>query len=269
MNELCKAGSAAPTQIFHRRGGRSVTLGGMVEHSELPCGESAEVAPGVVVERRSFLAVAAAAFAGGGSRALAAQSAEPVSLERFLEEVLPVARELVGDVSQVGEDRYLHTLASYAVTLGDIALPAMRQSGQGEGTEIGASWVGDPFVVLHWRMQPNAEIRLHAHTYGNVVTVGLDGSARVRNFETIEEPDFGSEEPILLRRTNDQVLLPGRINLVPLSHGFVHGFRAGPAGARGLDITTRLRDRQPTPYLDVEAEPTDAAAAVFRGHWTE
>jgi len=192
-----------------------------------------------------------------------------VSLERFLEDVLPVARELVGDVSPIGEDRYLHTLASYAVALGDVAAPELRASAQGEGVEIGASWAGDPFVVLHWRMRPGAEIRPHAHTYGNVVTVGLEGRARVTNFETVEPPEFASDEHVLLRRTTDQILLPGRINLVPLSHGFVHGFRAGPEGARGLDITTRLRERQPTPYLVLEEEPVDAAAALFRGYWTE
>ncbi len=248
----------------------------------LPVGESAEVAPGVVVERRCFLTLAAAAFgvAGFSERADARGRRHPpahmgvctegrITLEEFLAEVVPVARELKADTSAVGEDRYLHTLASFAVRLGAVAPPEMRPSGQGPNTFIGVSWGGDPFVVLHWRMDPGAVVRLHAHTYGNVVTVGLEGRARVRNFETLATPDFESSAPVRLRLTNDQLLSPGRINLVPLSHGFVHGFQAGAAGARGLDITTRLRDKRPTPYLDVGEDPVDGENRVYEGRWTE
>ncbi len=240
----------------------------------LPVGESAEVAPGVVVERRCFLTMAAAAFgvSGFSGRVDARARLHPerrITLEEFLTEVVPVARELKADTSAVGEDRYLHTLASFAVRLGEVALPEMHPSGQGPNTFIGVSWGGDPFVVLHWRMEPGAFIRLHPHTYGNVVTVGLEGQARVRNFETLAAPDFESAAPVRLRLTNDQLLTPGRINLVPLSHGFVHGFQAGAAGARGLDITTRLRDKRPTPYLDVEENPVDGENRIYTGRWTE
>ena len=192
-----------------------------------------------------------------------------LSLEEFLEEVVPVARSLKEDTSAVGQDRYLHTLASFAVRLGDVAAPEWRSSGQGENTFIGANWAGDPFVVLHWRMEPGSVIRPHAHTYGNVCTVGLEGRARIRNFETLGPPEFESRETVLLRETARQQLTAGRISLVSLQHGYVHGFEAGPEGARGLDITTRLHDRQPTPYLELEEEAVDAGGGVFRGRWTE
>ena len=213
--------------------------------THLPIGSETEVDPGVVLERRSFLGVCTAALLTPHSptRVLEAPGGEPrLSLEEFLAEVLPVARELKAGLGanpdRSPEDRYLHTLASYAVRLGDVPVPEMRPSSQGGETEIGASWVGDPFVVLHWRMAPGSAIRLHAHTYGNVCTVGLEGRARIRNYETVEPLDVTAEGPVELRRTTDQLLGPRRVNLVPLSHGFCHGFEAGSEGARGLDITT-------------------------------
>ena len=60
---------------------------------------------------------------------------------------------------------------------------------------------------------------------------------------------------------------PGDLNVVSLEHGYVHGFWAGPAGARGLDITTRIKPKRSTPVLAVEPEPTDAARRIFAGRW--
>lgn len=235
---------------------------------------SAEVAPGVRVQRRSFLGLCSAAILSPHtlSRGLPGCEEEPrLTLDEFLEEVVPTARELKQKLGakpgRSAEDRYLLTLASHAVRLGDVPAPELRPTPQGEQVEIGVSSIADPFVVLHWRMQPGAVIRLHAHTYGNVCTLGLEGRARVRNYETVEAFDPGVEQPLLVRRTNDQLLDPFGTNLVPLSHGFCHGFEAGPEGARGLDITTRLAERQPTPYLELESSPVDAAAGLHRGRW--
>ena len=238
-----------------------------------------EVEPGVVVERRSFLGLGAAALlAPRGPRALPLGRAadEPrLSLEEFVEQVVPVAKELRAGLAvrpeRSAEDRYLFTLASYAVRLGDVPPPELRESSQGEGVSIGASWAGDPFVVLHWRMAPGTRIRTHAHTYGHVCTVGLEGSARVSNWETVGALDLEAEDPFEVRMTNDQVLEPCGINLVPLSHGFCHGFLGGPGdgvvGARGLDITTKLGERRETPYLELEQRPVDAAARLYRARW--
>ncbi|MEE8469628.1 MAG: hypothetical protein V3T22_14300 [Planctomycetota bacterium] len=241
---------------------------------EPQAGEHAEVAPGVVVERRSFLGLCSAAL-------LAPRLPEPVlvtpqdephlTLEEFLDEVLPVARELKAKLAAKParslEDRYLHTLASYAVRLGDVPVPKLRPTPQGEGVEIGASWFGDPFIVLHWRMKPHSRIRLHAHTYGDVCTLGLEGRARVRNYETVDPLDTSEKGLVRVRLSNDQLLDSHAINLVPLSHGFCHGFEAGPEGARGLDITTRLAERQPTPYLVLEDKPLDQEAGLYQGRW--
>lgn len=230
---------------------------------------------GMNIERRSFLGLAGASIlAHRGPRPVIPrpQDEPELTLEEFLEDVLPVARELRAALTarppRTPEDRYLHTLASYAVRLGDVPLPErMNPTSQGEGVEIGANWAGDPFVVLHWNMSPGSTVRVHAHTYGNVCTVGLEGVARIRNYETVEPLDTSVTEPVLIRQTTDQRLDAGGIDLVPLSHGFCHGFVAGPEGARGLDITTRLAPRLPTAYLELEDEPADRERGLLRGRW--
>jgi hypothetical protein len=227
-------------------------------------------------ERRSFLGVAAAAFgtAAFGHRQISTALADPRSRLTFPEFVRafgPIARELVRDTSRLGEDRYLHTLASYAVRLVDVPIPELRQTTKGPGPHnfMGANDVGDddPFVVLHWRMEPGSRIGLHPHIYGNVVTLGLEGDAVIQNYEVVGVPDFDCTASFQVRKIHEQILRPGEINIVPLSHGYVHGFVAGPSGARGLDITTRIRDKRPTPSLEVSPRPLDAARGLYEGTW--
>ena len=240
---------------------------------ELPLDEAIETEPGLVVERRCFLKTAAVAFGGvslPGAAALRIGETESasLSLEEFIAEAVPVAKQLVGDPSLAGQDRYLLTLAAYAVRLVDVPLPEFRESGQGPGAHIGVNGAPGPFVILHWRLDPGGEVRLHPHTYGNVVTLGLEGATRVENYEVLGERDYDSTEPFLARRTLSQWLTPGGTNLVNLERNYVHGFRAGSLGARGLDITTRLLERRSTPHLALGA-PSAVDPDVFEARWTE
>ena len=100
-----------------------------------------------------------------------------------------------------------------------------------------------------------------------MVTVGLEGEARIENYEMVGARDWDTKEPFTVRRTTDQVLLPGSINTLNLEYGYVHGFVAGPEGARGLDITTRIRPRRETPTLVVQPEPLDEERALYEGRW--
>ncbi|HTF87037.1 MAG TPA: hypothetical protein VK843_01425 [Planctomycetota bacterium] len=235
----------------------------------LPLGEPHIASRGVLVERRCFMASAAAAFAAAGLPGLArAGSVDPridaLTFDDFLEEVVPLARSLVADTSFAGQSRYLHTLAAHAVRLGDVAQPEMRANG--EGKFIGANEGGDPFVVLHWRMEAGAEILPHPHIYGNVVTLALEGEVRVCNYEIVGARDFDTKQGFVIRRTLDQWLTRGSTNLVNLERSYVHGFVAGAAGARGLDITTRVREKRPTPALEI-GKLVDAARSEFEARW--
>lgn len=243
---------------------------------DLPVGETAETQPGVVVERRCFLtmatmALAAVAAPGSVLAQLGRRHGERIGFDEFLAVVVPEAKRLVADRSAAGQDRYLHAIASQAVRLAHVPRPDQwRDSGQGAGpgTFIGFNPGGDPFVVLHWRMEPGTVIRTHAHTYGNVVTLGLEGSVRVRNYEIVGTRDFNSKGTMRVQLTQDQVLTPRRVNLVSLERDYIHGFTAGPTGGRGLDITTRIAEKRPTPYLDVSSAPLDASRRIYEATWT-
>ena len=242
--------------------------------NDLEIGETAQVSPGVVVERRCVLKTLAIAFSALSIPGLAtthfAGRDDRLTYEEFLKEVVPVAKNLVGDTSLAGQQRYLLTLASYAVRLADAPVPAMRDSGQGAGggTFLGAIPGGDPFVVLHWRMEPGSIIRPHAHTYGNVMTLALEGEVRIENFEMVGVRDFDAKGTFKARKTQSQVLTPGQVNLVNLERGYVHGFQASPRGGRGLDITTKIKEkRETTPYLNLATKPIEIEAGVYEASW--
>ena len=241
---------------------------------ELEIGETAQVSPGVVVERRCFLKTLAFGFGGlsipGLATAHLARSDKRLTYEEFLSEVVPIAKKLVSDTSLAGQQRYLLTLASYAVRLADAPVPPMRDSGQGAGpgTFIGAIPGGDPFIVLHWRMEPGSIIRPHAHTYGNVMTLTLEGEVRVENFEMVGVRDFDAKGTFKTRKTQSQILTPGQVNLVNLERGYVHGFQAGARGGRGLDITTRIKARrETTPYLKLANKPVEIEPRIYEASW--
>lgn len=234
-----------------------------------PLGEARESSRGVLVERRCFMATAAAAFAAAGIPGLTHArrvdpGAERLDYDDFLKEVLPAARSLVKDTSPLGQDRYLHTLAAHAVRLVDLAPPELRENGP--GTSIEAHPGGDPFVVLHWRMEPGSSIEAHPHIYGNVVTLCLEGLAQVSNYEVVGERDYDTKAGFLVRRTLTQWLTPGSVNLVNLDRNYMHAFRASKL-SRGLDITTRIREKRPTPSL-VVGEPAQVSEPdVLRASW--
>jgi hypothetical protein len=192
-----------------------------------------------------------------------------LTYDQFLKEVVPIAKRLVGDTSLAGQQRYLVALASYAVRLAEVPVPQMRDSGQGAGagTFIGSNPGGDPFIVLHWRMEPGSVIRPHAHTYGNVLTLALEGEVRVENFEMLGTRDFDARDVFKVRRTQSQILTPGQVNLVNLERDYIHGFRAGARGGRGLDFTTRIRERRATtPYLKIR-NAVDPESEIYEASW--
>lgn len=244
------------------------------EPEDLPVGAIVETEPGVIVERRCFLKTVAlllgtVTLPGMVPLRLGATERATLSIDEFLHEAVPVARTLLQDPSLAGQDRYLLTVASLAVQLAPVPEPEFRETpAAGKGTFIGGSGMSKPVIVLHWKMNPGTEIRRHAHTYGNVVTLGLEGAAQIENFEVIGERNYDSPEAFRVRRTIHQRLTPGATNLVNLERNYIHGFQAGRNGARGLDITTRLHERRQTPYL-VLGKTDPVEDNVFEGSWVE
>ena len=242
--------------------------------NDVPFDEEVEISPGFIVERRSVLTGLASLILAGipGSRALA-QAAGATGYSNFLQGANAMAQNFVGDTSESGQDRYLRSLAALASGLQEVPDPAQwNDTNQGETPEsyrIGFTPGGDPFTVLQWRLEPGARCIPHAHTYGNVVSVGLEGMVRVSNYEVVGVPDYESSESFQVRQTVDQLLDPGSVNLVSLHRNYIHGFVAGPDGARGLDLTTRLMPRpaHSTPYLDVANALANSLDKAFEASW--
>ena len=230
----------------------------MEEHS-LPFGEDIEVSKGLVVQRRCLLTTMAGLILTRSLPAWGQTQGAKITFEAFLAEVIPEAKRLVTDTSADGQDKYLRTVAAAALRIGAVTPPDMRATGP--GNYIGVNPGGDPFNVLHWRMDPHSEIRIHPHIYGNVVTLGLDGAVEVVNYEVEGARDWKAAGPFMVRRTMRQTLKAGDVNLVNLERNYMHGFRTGAEGARGLDITTRILERVDSPVLvvkDPAAERTEA-----------
>ncbi len=243
-----------------------------------PIGEQIEVSPGFFISRRSLLAGLGGTLLGvmPGVRSIAALNEEMgdgLSFEQFLAQAIPVAQSLVGDTSISGQDKYLRSIAALASGLTDVPIPGKwNNTDQGETPDsyrIGFNPGGDPFRVLHWRLEPGAICRPHAHTYGNVVSIGIEGIVRVRNYEVVGGPNYEFDGTFLVRQTVDQLLVRGSINLVSLEKSYIHGFVAGPDGARGLDITTPLKPRPAhnTPYLSIGKTPIDEFLNTYEASW--
>lgn len=242
--------------------------------SDLPFDEEIEVSPGFIIQRRSVLVGLGGALLVTlpATRAFALSASDSTFAE-FLASANSMAQNLVADTSASGQDRYLRSLA--ALTSGISAVPApgsWANTNQGEtpgSYQIGFTQGGDPFTVLQWRLEPGAKCIPHAHTYGNVVSVGLEGVVRVSNYEVDGIPDYESADSFEVRQTVDQLLGPGSVNLVSLERNYIHGFVAGPNGARGLDITTRLKPKPShgTPYLDIANSSTNRFEKRFEASW--
>jgi PCO_ADO len=244
-----------------------------------------ELAPGVVVDRRSVLwlpiSMAAtmlfvrnsSASAGdeGGKRGVV-DGAARISWGEFLKESRDLASELVKDASGPDQDAYLLRLAALAVRLK--AAPATRLGAYGKlnpKVEFGPSYRGVPFVIIQWRMHPNAVLPAHCHPGFSVCTLGLEGEARLRNFEVEgDAPAFnsGSSRIFLIRETHSQLITPGRLNTLSPVRDNIHYFEAGPDGARGIDITTRYSGDGTFSFVAFDPDrPKDARRRTFEATW--
>jgi hypothetical protein len=240
-----------------------------------------ELAPGVIIERRTILRMSAAALTGllmVGRRAAGTQNAEAAANAQldwdvFLKQAVPVATEAIVDGSPAGQDAYLHRVAALAVRLQ--AAPATKLfafGGLKPRVEFAPSFRGKPFVVIQWRMEPHAVLPAHCHPGTSVCTVGVEGEARVRHFEIEGDAptfDSGSSRAFQIRETRSQLVSPHRVSTLSATRDNIHYFEAGPQGARGLDITTMHAGTGHFSFVAFEPErPRDPKRRVYEAAWT-
>jgi len=245
-----------------------------------------EVADGVTVERRRVFwlsaAGVAALLAGRAPSAQAptrqaparrptaergdAKGRGPLDYAAFLEQLYPIAKRLVASGGE-DEEAYLMTVAAAMTRIADpnaplrAAMRAFREQHQRDGQRF-------PLAAMTIDLKPGKGFSHHDHLDYNGVIMGVGGEARVRNYDFVgAPPKLDSGETFLIRETRDDLILPGRISTLGRNRDNVHDLVAGAQGAKVLDVFTFFSKRAGSRYLDVEAEPRDAARRTYEATW--
>jgi hypothetical protein len=235
--------------------------------------EKTELKSGLVIERRSFLWLPLVAAAGLVSpRNLLGQEAllnNSLTWDDFLKECLPKAIELHKDTTAQGQDAYLYWIASLAARLALQTIPPAKTGKFNDlPVEFGIGYRGVPFFVVEWKMAPDAFFPPHNHPNASVCTLGIEGEARIRNFEVVgEAPEFSSTEKFKVRETHSGVISAGRINALSAKRDNIHTFQVGKAGASGIDISTYHGKDAGFSFLDIQARPIDSEKQIFEANW--
>jgi hypothetical protein len=247
-----------------------------------------ETSPGFFETRRRLLwlpASIAASFllkrpysarAAGFEQADATSRPEPnpssqLDWATFLKQCEPVAHELHKDASAAGQEAYLHWLASMIARARSSDIPQAKVGRFGKLEPVvsfGVAYRGTPFFIVEWRLEPGAYLPPHCHPNASVCTLGLEGEARIRNFEVAgQAPDFASRDAFLVRETHNELIAPGRINTLSSRRDNIHTFRAGRSGARGIDISTYHGPDVGFSFLDIATTPRDTERRIFEAAW--
>jgi hypothetical protein len=203
--------------------------------------------------------------AGGGS------APGELAWADFIERSVPEARALYKDASPHGQDIYLYTLAQWVARLRLETIPRAKVFRFGELTPpvlFGVGYKGVPFVLVEWRLEPGAFLPPHNHPNASVCTLGIEGEAFVRNFQVVgEAPDFSSKDVFRVQETHSEVMSAGRINVLSSARDNIHTFRAGKAGARGIDFGTLHGKELGFSFLDIAGSPADPERRIYQATW--
>ena len=250
--------------------------------------QTTEIVPGFSESRRRVLGLPAAIAAGfilqRAGNAFANESSKEKSMmpsnakvdgtlewTAFLKECEPLARELHKNSSAAGQDAYLHWLASNVARARAAEIPRAKVGRFGTvepAIRFGVSYRGTPFFIVEWQLEPGAVLPPHCHPNASVCTLGLEGEARIRNFEiSVEAPEFTSRKTFLVRETHNEIIAPGRINTLSAKRDNIHTFQAGKHGARGIDISTYHGPDVGFSFLDVAPTPRDPDQRIFEAAW--
>ena len=199
------------------------------------------------------------------------QHAVDLGWDDFLKQCVPVAEELHRDSSKSGQDSYLYWLASMSARLRLKEAPRAKLGRFGTldpPVNFGRSFRGKPFFIVEWRLEPGAVLPPHCHPNVSVCTLGLEGEARIRNFEIVgDAPDFSSKQTFQVRETHNEIIAPGRLNTLSALRDNIHTFQAGKQGARGIDISTYHGPDVGFSFLDISDGARDAERRIYEAAW--
>jgi predicted metal-dependent enzyme (double-stranded beta helix superfamily) len=185
--------------------------------------------------------------------------------EEFLAEARERGRKLL-EQDGVPVDEYLWLIASLASRIDAVAPTQMQEVPWTKPpVSFGLASKGAPFVVIEWQLAPGAVLPPHNHPNASVCTIGLDGEAIVENYELAGAvPAYESKELFRVRRTHQETIAARRVNTVAPERDNIHTFKAGPKGARGIDITSMHGAMAPFSYLKIEEAVNET---TFAARW--
>jgi hypothetical protein len=199
------------------------------------------------------------------------QSAIDLGWDDFLKQCVPVAEGLHRDSSRSGQEAYLYWMASMIARLRLKDLPRARLGRYGTldpPVNFGVSFRGKPFFIVEWWLEPGAILPPHCHPNASVCTLGIEGEARIRNFETVgAAPDFSSKQTFQIRETHNEIMAPGRLNTLSSLRDNIHTFQAGKQGARGIDISTYHGPDVGFSFLDIGDKARDVERRIYEAAW--
>ena len=180
-----------------------------------------------------------------------------LSWKSFLAEVIGPASEALRDPSPAGIENYLGILAAGACRL--------------DLETIGKVPPDAPFRLVPWRLEPGETTSYRPHPGSSVCTLLLEGAARGRCFQFADALDWKAKGKVRLQFTREDLLHPGSLHLVGNPFDNIRGFRAGPEGARGIDITTVHRGDavRPASVLEIADTPEDPDRRIYAALWRD
>jgi 2-aminoethanethiol dioxygenase/cysteine oxidase family protein len=222
------------------------------------------------IERRVILwkmPMAAAAFLAAIPEVL--RGSGPLTWNEFTARTTAVAKELYS-AAGYDEDAYICRIAAEAVGAPDVP-PGSKMGRFGKldpPVEFGPVYRGAPIMIIQWKLAPNAWLPPHNHPHFNVLSVGLEGEAVVTHYDVEgDAPPFDAAAAFTVRRTREMLIAPRRISTLTSSRDNVHTFRAGPKGARGIDINTPNGKDIGFSFLDIASKPQDGARGTYAARW--
>jgi hypothetical protein len=229
--------------------------------------------PGVHIERRQILwmtAAGAAALLLGRTARAADGAAGRLDWDAFVAESTRTARSML-EATDFDADAYVQRLASIAVRLSGVPdTPLVRFEKLEPKVYFAPSFRGVPFVVVQWRLEPRAILPPHCHPNASVCTLGVEGEARVRNFELAADApafDSGAKTSFEVRETHDEIVAAGRVNTLTPARDNVHCFEAGDRGARGIDISTLHAAQKGFSFLRIDPKAKDERRRTHEATW--
>jgi hypothetical protein len=247
-----------------------------------------EISDGFLVKRRGLLwlpLLTAAALVPASVKAIVAQSSQTneankslnenpsaeTDWDAFVKQGIPRVQTLHQDSSARGQDAYLYELAHWAARLNLKTIPRAKLAPftpVNPKVHFGLSFRGVPFFVVEWWLEPGAILPPHCHPNGSVCTLGIEGEARIRNFETVgATPEFSSPQTFQVRETHNEVISTGRINSLSAVRDNIHTFQAAKEGARGVDFSTYHGKDIGFSFLNIETKPLDSEKRIYEATW--